>query len=68
MIETTQFDVPFQVQSLIQILQNRNERVQIRGNYRMRLESIRKAIDAAILDYDQEMTQRPTGPPLKKRT
>ena len=50
-----EFEVPFQVQMVIDSLRNKNERASIRGNYRMRLEGIRKAIDTAINDYDTEM-------------
>ena len=50
-----EFDVPFQVQMVIDSLKNKNERPTIRGNYRMRLEGIRKAIDTAINEYDNEM-------------
>ena len=50
-----EFDVPFQVQMVIDSLKNKNERPTIRGNYRMRLEGIRKAIDHAIDEYDNEM-------------
>lgn len=50
-----EFDVPFQVQMVIDSLKNKNERPTIRGNYRMRLEGIRKAIDNAINEYDTEM-------------
>lgn len=50
-----EFDVPFQVQMVIDSLKNKNERPTIRGNYRMRLEGIRKVIDKAITDYDVEM-------------
>lgn len=56
MKEENDFEVPFQVQTLISSLRNKGERVHVRGNYRSRLESIRKAIDKAILEYDQEMT------------
>ena len=52
-----QFEVPFQVQTLISSLKNKGERVHVRGNYRMRLDGIRKAIDKAIVEYDQEMIQ-----------
>ena len=55
MKEENQFDVPFQVQSIINCLNNKNERVHIRGNYRQRLEGIKMAIDRAIFDYDVEM-------------
>jgi hypothetical protein len=49
------YEVPFQVQSLIDSLKNKQERVHVRGNYRMRLEGIKRAIDRAIYDYDVEM-------------
>ena len=58
MKEENQFEVPFQVQTLISSLRNKGERVHIRGNYRNRIEGIKKAIDKAILEYDQEMVQR----------
>jgi hypothetical protein len=59
MKEENQFEVPFQVQTLITSLSNKNERVHIRGNYRMRLEGIKRAIDNAILEYDREMGTAP---------
>lgn len=55
MKEETQFDVPFQVQTLITNLNDKKERVHVRGNYRMRLESIKRACEKAITDYDVEM-------------
>ena len=55
MKEENQFEVPFQVQTLITSLKNKSERVHIRGNYRMRLENIKKTIEKAIDDYDTEM-------------
>lgn len=55
MKEENQFEIPFQIQTLITTLRDKKERVHIRGNYRMRLEGIRKAIDKALLDYDTEM-------------
>jgi len=55
MKEENQFEVPFQVQTLITTLRDKNERVHIRGNYRQRLNSIKNAIDKAIIDYDREM-------------
>mgnify|MGYP003338928212 FL=1 len=53
--EENQFDVPFQVQQLLVALKDKKERVNVRGNYRMRLEGIKRAIDNAINDYDTEM-------------
>ena len=55
MKEENQFEVPFQVQTLITSLKDKKERVHVRGNYRSRLEGIRKAIDKALADYDTEM-------------
>ena len=55
MKEENKFEVPFQIEQLLMALKDKNERVHIRGNYRMRLEGIRKAIDKAITDYDTEM-------------
>lgn len=47
--------VPYQVMHLIDCLNDKKERVHIRGNYRMRLDAIKNAIDKAIIDYDVEM-------------
>ncbi len=55
MKEENQFELPFQVQTLITSLKDKKERVHIRGNYRQRLDGIRRAIDKAIYDYDTEM-------------
>ena len=55
MKEEKQFDVPFQVQQLLVALKDKKERVHVRGNYRMRLDAIKRAIDSAINDYDTEM-------------
>ena len=55
MKEENQFEVPFQVLTLIATLKDKKERVHIRGNYRMRLEGIKKIIEKAIVDYDNEM-------------
>ena len=55
MKEENQFDVPFQVQQLLSALKDKKERVHIRGNYRTRLDGIRRVIEKAITDYDVEM-------------
>jgi hypothetical protein len=47
--------VPIQVVHLIDCLKDKNERVHIRGNYRMRLDQIRQVCDKAITEYDIEM-------------
>ena len=41
--------------SLLMALKDKKEGVTIRGNYRMRLEGIKRAIDNALNDYDTEM-------------
>lgn len=55
MKEENQFEIPFQVATLIDSLKNKRERTHVRGNYRQRLQGIRTAIDKAIVDYDNEM-------------
>lgn len=47
-------NVPFQVQNLIDSMMNKTERSHIRENYRMRLESIRDAIDANLRKYKND--------------
>lgn len=47
--------LPYQVRILIDSLLDKTEKVHIRGNYRMRLESIKRAAEKAIVDYDIEM-------------
>lgn len=59
------FDVPFQVQTLINSLKDKKERVHIRGNYRQRLNAIKAAIDKAIVEYDNEMVNV-VSPKFKK--
>jgi len=44
-------NIPFQVENLIQNMMNKSEREHVRENYRMRLESIRDAIDASLKKY-----------------
>ena len=67
MKEENQFEVPFQVQTLIATLKDKKERVHVRGNYRQRLSSIKNAIDKAIIEYDAEMGNGP-APKFKKGT
>ena len=55
MKEENQFDIPFQVQTLIATMKDKKERVHVRGNYRQRLASIKTAIDNALVEYDREM-------------
>ena len=48
-------DIPFQVEHLIKSLLDKKENVHLRQNYRIRLESIRNAIDKSIKTYDNEL-------------
>ena len=48
-------DIPFQIQRLIDDMNNKRETDHIRNNYRMRLDSIKKAIDKALISFDNEM-------------
>jgi hypothetical protein len=64
MKEENNFEVPFQVQTLIATLKDKNERVNIRGNYRTRLIGIQNAITKALNEYDNEMG---TGTTVRKR-
>jgi len=57
-------EVPFQIEHLINSLLNKNENIHIRGNYRMRLEAIKEAIDKSIKKYDNELY---ISNPTKKR-
>lgn len=52
MTDNMVFDVPFQVQTLIDSMNNKKDGPYIRSNFRMRLVNIRNAIDAAIAAYD----------------
>jgi hypothetical protein len=55
MKEENQFEVPFQVQTLITSMKDKKERVHVRGNYRQRLDAIRSTIDREVREYDIEM-------------
>ncbi len=59
------FDVPYQVQTLIMSLRDKREQVHVRGNYRTRLDAINKAINKAIVEYDNEMGTQ-TAPKYRK--
>lgn len=47
-------NVPFQVETIINGLMDKNERPHVRENYRARLKAIRDIIDASISKYDSE--------------
>lgn len=48
-------DLPFQVESLIKQMLDKNENLYVRGNFRTRLDSIRNAINQSIKKYDNEL-------------
>lgn len=48
-------DIPFQVETLIQQMLDKNENLYVRGNFRARLDSIREAINISIKKYDNEL-------------
>ena len=56
--------LPFQVENLINQMLDKKENVHIRGNYRLRLEVIRDAINKSLKRYDEEMFM---GSPSVKR-
>lgn len=58
-------NIPFQVQHLIREMLNRDDNVYVRGNYRMRLDEIRRELDKAIRKYDDEVNMANMG--KKKR-
>lgn len=49
------YNIPHQVQQLIESLLNKKDNVHLRGNYRIRLDQINMAINAAIKKYDNEV-------------
>ena len=54
-------NIPFQVETLIQNMLDKNERQHVRENYRARLESIRDAIDSSLRKYkNDDMMQAQT--------
>lgn len=60
-----QTNIPFQIQHLIQEMLNPRDNVYVRGNYRMRLDEIRKELNIAIQKYDDEVNMANMG--KKKR-
>lgn len=48
-------NVPYQLQQIIDSMLNSKDNVYIRGNYRMRLDTIKSEIDKAIRKYDHEV-------------
>lgn len=52
---TIQNDIPFQVESLIKQMLDKNEKLHVRTNFRNRLDSIRDALNASIKEFDNEL-------------
>ena len=48
-------NIPYQLQVIIDSMLNKTDNVHIRGNYKFRLETIKKEIDKAIAVYDREV-------------
>jgi hypothetical protein len=51
-------NVPFQVQNLLDSLLNKKDNVYVRQNFRMRLDAIRREIDTAIRQFDNEIAMK----------
>lgn len=49
------YNIPYQIQALLEQLSNKKDNVHVRANYRMRLDVIRREIDNAIRSYDNEV-------------
>jgi len=60
-------NIPYQVSTIIESLNNNKENVHLRGNYRMRLALIRDEIDKAIRRYDNEVLLADASKGRKKR-
>jgi hypothetical protein len=51
----SEHNIPFQIKDLIDSLGNKKENVYLRGNYRLRLDEIKRAIEKSIRAYDDEV-------------
>jgi hypothetical protein len=47
--------IPFQVQYLIDGMNNKNENQHTRANYRVTLETIKRALEVELIKFDNEM-------------
>lgn len=54
-MSTKNVNMPFQIQTIIDSMLNKSDNVHLRGNYRVRLETIKGEIDKALKLYDQEL-------------
>jgi hypothetical protein len=62
------FNIPFQLKQIIDNMLNEDDNVYIRGNYRMRLDSINREITKAIRKYDDQVNMANLGKaPRRKR-
>lgn len=55
MNDKTPLPIPHQVERLIADLLNKKDSVHLRGNYRLRLDTLRNIINQAIKEYDTEV-------------
>jgi hypothetical protein len=60
-------NVPFQLQNIIDGMLNETDSVFVRMNYRMRLNEIRLAIDAAIKAYDNDLALKESNQKRKRK-
>jgi hypothetical protein len=60
-------NVPFQLQNIIDGMLNETDSVFVRMNYRMRLNEIRLAIDAAIKTYDNDLALKESNQKRKRK-
>lgn len=60
-------NVPYQVQSLIDAMLNKQELPHVKDNYRMRLESIRDTIDRSLTKFKNEEAMRNNSSMRRKR-
>lgn len=64
---SSQANVPYQVQHLIDSMLNKNDNIHLRGNFRGRLDHIREQINKAILKYDTDVMLVRTSERSKKK-
>jgi hypothetical protein len=63
-----QVEIPFQIESIIKQMLDKNENVYVRGNFRSRLDVIRDVINQSIKKYDNELlVANTTGSNNRKR-
>lgn len=60
-------NIPFQVQHLIDNMLNKSERYYIRDNYKIRLESIRDAINVSLQKFNKEEMMQEASSSRRKR-